>query len=375
MIIKPIAWLAVCVTGGASAQENHELRRMTLESGQVLSYLAFEPVNKEGASVFVGFPPGNRSESLARVAYENYWKFLPDSGWIVVVPIADEGEDRNEAKALEEFFDALPRLYGAGGVKPHVAGVSSGGSLAYDLAAVRSASKLSSLVLMPGCARTNDALSRATAMKDLEVHMFVGADEDEPWKSAVEMTHEALQRAGAKVKLLSRENEGHMLRISAAEFRNVMDTLKASAVPAPGAALAQEGSVAAVLDDFHLAASQADGPRYFGHFAPGAVFLGTDAMERWSLEQFRAYAEPYFSQGKGWTYVVKARHITLSEDLRHAWFDESLENEKYGECRGSGVLLRLNDEWKIVQYNLTVPIPNDMLADVARDIRARKSEK
>ncbi|MFN9993591.1 MAG: nuclear transport factor 2 family protein, partial [Phycisphaerales bacterium] len=47
----------------------------------------------------------------------------------------------------------------------------------------------------------------------------------------------------------------------------------------------------------------------------------------------------------------------------------------YGECRGSGVLLRLNDEWKIVQYNLTVPIPNDMLADVARDIRARQSEK
>ena len=26
-------------------------------------------------------------------------------------------------------------------------------------------------------------------------------------------------------------------------------------------------------------------------------------------------------------------------------------------------------EWRIAQYNLTVPIPNDMLADIAKSIR------
>lgn len=36
-------------------------------------------------------------------------------------------------------------------------------------------------------------------------------------------------------------------------------------------------------------------------------------------------------------------------------------NEKYGECRGSGVLLREGGEWRIAQYNLTVPIPNDLM--------------
>src|SRR5262245_65773011 len=49
-------------------------------------------------------------------------------------------------------------------------------------------------------------------------------------------------------------------------------------------------SVDTVLDGLHDAAAKADEKRYFDHFAPGAVFLGTDARERWTLEEFRAYA-------------------------------------------------------------------------------------
>ena len=37
--------------------------------------------------------------------------------------------------------------------------------------------------------------------------------------------------------------------------------------------------VAAVLDDWHQAASVADEARYFGHFAPNGIFMGTDATE------------------------------------------------------------------------------------------------
>ena len=47
------------------------------------------------------------------------------------------------------------------------------------------------------------------------------------------------------------------------------------------------------------AAAHAHEPRYFAHFAPEAVFLGTDAAERWDLGAFRAYAHPHFAQGKG----------------------------------------------------------------------------
>ncbi len=131
-------------------------------------------------------------------------------------------------------------------------------------------------------------------------------------------------------------------------------------------------AIVAVLSDFHDAASKADGPRYFNHLTADAVFIGTDATERWSKAQFQAYAKPYFDKGKGWTYAAVAgrRFVTIALDGNTAWFDEALMNEKYGECRGSGVLLREGGEWKIAQYNLTVPIPNDLMEDVAKQIKA-----
>jgi ketosteroid isomerase-like protein len=128
--------------------------------------------------------------------------------------------------------------------------------------------------------------------------------------------------------------------------------------------------VAETLDAFHLAASKADGKTYFNLLADDAVFLGTDASERWTKEEFEAYAMPYFSQGKGWTYSVLNRHISISPSGGVAWFDEKLTNEKYGECRGSGALVQApSGRWLITQYNLTVPIPNDLLPGVAEQIR------
>ena len=124
----------------------------------------------------------------------------------------------------------------------------------------------------------------------------------------------------------------------------------------------EKAAVAAVLDDFHNAASEADGDRYFGHFAENAVFLGTDITERWALDEFRAYGQARFDEGTGWTYTPQSRQVYVSGDT--AWFDEILHNERYGMCRGGGVLLRVGDTWKIAQYNLTVPIPNGLLDQV-----------
>jgi uncharacterized protein (TIGR02246 family) len=137
----------------------------------------------------------------------------------------------------------------------------------------------------------------------------------------------------------------------------------------PPVAPDQEAAVAAVLDDFHDAAAKADGKRYFAHFAPNGIFLGTDATERWTLDAFKAFAEPYFEQGKGWTYVATERHVTVSNAGDVAWFDERLRNEKYGECRGTGVLVRNDGRWRVAQYNLTIPIPNEIGLEVVRMIR------
>lgn len=125
----------------------------------------------------------------------------------------------------------------------------------------------------------------------------------------------------------------------------------------------------ATLDDFHAAAAAADGERYFGHFARDGVFLGTDATERWTVDQFRAYAKPHFDKGKGWTYRATERHVDVDASGAFAWFDELLENAKLGACRGTGVLRREGSAWKVVQYDLTIPIPNALAEDVAEQIR------
>jgi len=125
----------------------------------------------------------------------------------------------------------------------------------------------------------------------------------------------------------------------------------------------------ATLEDFHAAAAAADGARYFGHFAADGVFLGTDATERWTVDAFRAYARPHFDAGTGWTYTATERHVDVDPAGAYAWFDELLANAKLGPCRGSGVLRREAGGWKVVQYNLTIPIPNDLATDVAEQIR------
>jgi steroid delta-isomerase-like uncharacterized protein len=135
-----------------------------------------------------------------------------------------------------------------------------------------------------------------------------------------------------------------------------------------------EQLVTATLDALHQAASDADSDRYFGVFATDAVFLGTDATERWTRDEFMAYAKPYFDQGRGWTYLMIERHVSIAADGATAWFDERLDNASYGETRGSGVLIRESGQWKISQYNLTIPIPNELARGIVDRIRGQARE-
>jgi hypothetical protein len=134
------------------------------------------------------------------------------------------------------------------------------------------------------------------------------------------------------------------------------------------------------LNAFHAAAANADFERYFANWSDQSVFLGTDAAERWEGKAFKDFAKPHFDKGQGWTYISRERHISFSEDRRTAWFDELLDHEKYGECRGSGVMLwKAGSEpsqgsWTIVQYNLSFPIPNDLAAEFTGRIKASQSK-
>jgi len=47
-----------------------------------------------------------------------------------------------------------------------------------------------------------------------------------------------------------------------------------------------------------------------------------------------------------------------------------LDTPNLGVCRGSGVLVRQSGEWKIAQYNLSVPIPNSIVDGLVKQIAA-----
>ena len=129
----------------------------------------------------------------------------------------------------------------------------------------------------------------------------------------------------------------------------------------PRAPTAGTAAVAgAVLDDWHDAASKADGARYFGHFTEDAVFLGSDASERWTIQEFQTQYGPFMESGRGWTCIPRDRFVTLGPRGQVAWVDELLDHSTYGVWRGTGVLRWNGETWRVAHYSMTFTIPNDV---------------
>ena len=133
--------------------------------------------------------------------------------------------------------------------------------------------------------------------------------------------------------------------------------------------LTSRQQIVIALDRLHEAASRSDFEAYFSLYTDDAIFMGTDATERWTMEEFKGYARPRFNAGKGWSYSATRRDVFIATDGQTAWFDEVLENENLGLCRGTGVLLNVDGRWKIAQYNLSVPIPNALVRSVVETIK------
>ena len=114
--------------------------------------------------------------------------------------------------------------------------------------------------------------------------------------------------------------------------------------------------------NWHLAATQANATAYFGSIADNGIFIGTDATERWNKKQFYAFAKPHFDKGKAWDFKAYGRSVHVSNDGKFVWFSELLTTWM-GVCRGSGILEKTSQGWKIQQYHLSVTVPNDLIRD------------
>jgi ketosteroid isomerase-like protein len=124
-------------------------------------------------------------------------------------------------------------------------------------------------------------------------------------------------------------------------------------------------SINITLDSWHKAAAEANFNDYFNLMTGDAIFIGTDATENWNKTDFQVWAKPYFDKGKAWNFTAVERHIYFDKTGEMAWFDELL-NTQMKLCRGSGVLVKIGNEWKIKHYVLSMTIPNDNTNEVVK---------
>ena len=127
----------------------------------------------------------------------------------------------------------------------------------------------------------------------------------------------------------------------------------------------QKKNVAKVLDDLNMYATTADFKNYFDLFAQESQYIGTDATEVWTKQEFSDWAKPFFDKKTTWNFKSLKRNIFFSKDGNYAWFDEILDTQMK-ICRGSGVLEKIGGKWKIKQYVLSVTVPNEVIDEVTK---------
>jgi ketosteroid isomerase-like protein len=116
------------------------------------------------------------------------------------------------------------------------------------------------------------------------------------------------------------------------------------------------------IDNWHLAAAKANANVFFGSMDEDCIYIGTDASERWTKTAFETFAKPYFDKGKAWDFKPHNRDVHVTNEGDFVWFSELLETWM-GVCRGSGVIKRTPNGWKIKQYHLSVTVPNNIIQD------------
>ncbi len=118
-----------------------------------------------------------------------------------------------------------------------------------------------------------------------------------------------------------------------------------------------------IVDNWHKDVANSNFDAYFNAMTNDAIYIGTDASENWTKKQFMAFSKPYFDKKQTWNFKPLERHIFISDDGKTVWFDELLDTWMH-LCRGSGVLIKQGNDWKIKHYVLSVTVPNDSIKSV-----------
>lgn len=124
------------------------------------------------------------------------------------------------------------------------------------------------------------------------------------------------------------------------------------------------------ITSWHEAAASNDQDEYFNCIDETGIYIGTDSTEVWTKNEFYEWSTPHFEKKKGWNFKANSRNIYISDDKKMAWFDELINYGK-GTLRGSGILIKRGEDWRILHYVLSVPVPNEKFNDVMKKINSQ----
>ena len=130
-------------------------------------------------------------------------------------------------------------------------------------------------------------------------------------------------------------------------------------------AKAETDLVNITLNEWHKAAAETKFDLYFSLMTSDGIFIGTDPTENWQNKAFKTFSKPFFDKGKAWNFSSIQRNIYFNDSATIAWFDELLSTQMK-ICRGSGVLKKINGNWKIAHYVLSMTIPNENTDEVVK---------
>ncbi|MCU6432707.1 nuclear transport factor 2 family protein [Undibacterium sp. Jales W-56] len=147
----------------------------------------------------------------------------------------------------------------------------------------------------------------------------------------------------------------------------------ADPVPAVGASQSQAAQPAEVnalhafLDEWHDDAAHSR-LAYFDKLAKNGVYIGTDKTERWTRDEFKAWAKVPFERPSAWAFKAVKRNIGMSADKAWFWFDEQLATQM-GICQASGVVHKTDKGFEIEHYQLSIAVPNELANQVVESIK------
>lgn len=119
-------------------------------------------------------------------------------------------------------------------------------------------------------------------------------------------------------------------------------------------------TIDSLMNAWHHAAAIADEDAFFGRMTEDGIYIGTDPTERWLRDELKEWSKEYFKRETAWAFTPLSRNIIYTPGAQIAWLDELLDTWM-GVCRSTAILKKMENEWMIVHYHLSIAIPNDKL--------------